>query len=123
MNRDRLKRLADFTRTIPPQEFNIQRLMHSSDSCGCALSRTPEVFPDLVRSEAGFPRYREARTWGYTYESLGVELFGLTPRQTQFLFGYVAPGQLVCGSSVHSPDVTPVEVADHIERFLTENPE
>lgn len=124
----RLLKLADFLDKLPKSKFffgnfiaqygkpPLEALEMGEYRCGttaCAIGWSPAVFPKLVRwikdEESG--KIVDIRTIrGQRNFMVGVELFGITERQSEFLFDPITSG---LGSYA-----TAKTVANHIRKFV-----
>ncbi len=115
--RKRLQKLADFLKTVPRKQFDIERLVFGDPKkigCGsiaCAIGHCPIVFPKQWKFIGSY--YVKLRSGGIFWDLDSEKFFGIAERDVVSIFtsqGY-QPYQ----------NVTPKMVARKIEKFLKEN--
>lgn len=122
MNTQRLQKLADFLRKLPPERFHFGKVVIHETSCGtigCAMGWTPAVFPELVEWSKGkgtYPLTYCPNGGPVDYDDLASTIFDIDRDDAFCLFTPEHQNELDMDDL--PVNATPSQVADLIEEYI-----
>lgn len=116
-HKKRLKKLADFLKTLHHKKFNFGLIINDCGTVGCAWGWTPVVFPKHLKWHNNFVIFKDENLDDdFWFHEKAAYFFGIT---TDEALGLFSPGNQYHIGLPNLFDATPKQVAKNIETFLS----